>query len=475
MLTTSKTHQHYTLILSSLFITMALWLGSKLYAQDWFENPFKYPAKAASLCATILMCWSIILSTRLHFLENYFAGLDKMYQIHKRMGKWAFYCIIFHPLFLAANRLPDMPKFLGGLFFRAPGGDRYLWGHNLGVLTFLVMALLVSLTLWIRIPYHKWKKTHEWFGMVMLLCVIHIFVVNKDIASYPLLGVWMYCWLFIALLSFCYIRFGYQRWGPHFEYKVAQIESTADIFEIELDPRGERHMDFKPSQFVYLVVHKEGISPEAHPYSIANGYNIPARLKLGIKKVGDHTCSLEKLSVGDQVTVYGPYGHFSDNFLSATRDCVFIGGGIGITPFMGMWHVALHSEERLPYTKVPEPLTQIHPEIIKSWHSPCVSLFYICRTREEACFDNDIHHEVEMSHYHEFPALEKRGHHYELYISSARGRLTADYIAQNVSGDIRDRYIFLCGPSVMVDSLIRQFRHLGVPEEQIVVEDFNLI
>ncbi|MFN2365662.1 MAG: hypothetical protein ABR523_04275 [Desulfurivibrionaceae bacterium] len=42
-------------------------------------------------------------------------------------------------------------------------------------------------------------------------------------------------------------------------------------------------------------------------------------------------------------------------------------------------------------------------------------------------------------------------------------------------GAIEDKYIFLCGPSPMTDSLIKQFSKIGVPAEQIVVEDFNLL
>ena len=80
---------------------------------------------------------------------------------------------------------------------------------------------------------------------------------------------------------------------------------------------------FRPSQFVYLVIHKEGITAEPHPYSIACGYNLDSRFKLGIKKSGDHTRSLDLLETGDEVTVYGPYGHFSDRFLSAEIATVF--------------------------------------------------------------------------------------------------------------------------------------------------------
>jgi Na+-transporting NADH:ubiquinone oxidoreductase subunit NqrF len=76
------------------------------------------------------------------------------------------------------------------------------------------------------------------------------------------------------------------------------------------------------------------------------------------------------LEKGDPVTVFGPYGRFSNKFLEAERDCILIGGGVGITPFIGIWHVALHSEERLDKSEVSESLQLLHPEIIRTWRSP---------------------------------------------------------------------------------------------------------
>jgi predicted ferric reductase len=154
---------------------------------------------------------------------------------------------------------------------------------------------------------------------------------------------------------------------------------------------------------------------------------------------------------------------------------VFIGGGIGITPFLGMWHVALHSEERLSAESVSGELRRMHPEIIKTWKSPRVFLFYVCREEQEASFDNDIRQEAILSHFHGFESLEKRGHHYELYLSSKQGRIDSRYIAGRVPGGVLDKDIYLCGPTPMVDSLISQFRHMGVPADQFVVEDFNLL
>jgi ferredoxin-NADP reductase len=139
-----------------------------------------------------------------------------------------------------------------------------------------------------------------------------------------------------------------------------------------------------------------------------------------------------------------------------------------------MWHVALHSEERLDKKAVPDRLRTLHPEIIRTWKSPRVALFYVCHTQDQASFDAEIRREITSSHFHGFEALEDRGHHYELYLSSAKGLFSAGYAADRINGDILDNNIFLCGPSPMVDALINQFRAMGIPEEQIVVEDFNL-
>ena len=474
MLTTSKTRQKTGIFTLTICLTMILWLGSKWAAADWFDNPYKYVAKAASLSAIMLMCWCVILSTRLRIVEDWFGGLDKVYQNHKRLGKLSFGLIVFHPLFLALDRLPDWSSFVAYMWFKPTRGDSYLLGQNLGVGAFLLMLGLIALTLWIRPPYHLWKKTHEWFGLVLLLSVVHILAVDADVAAYPLLTIWIYAWLLAALGAFVYIRFLYRVWGPYFPFTVSDIQSQAGILQLTLSPK-EARMDFKPSQFVYMVVRKPGISPEPHPYSIACGYNLEDRIKLGIKQVGDHTRSLDRLQKGDPVTLFGPYGRFSHSFLTQHRDCVFIGGGIGITPFLGMWHVALHSEERLEEGQISQSLRSMHPEMVRTWQSPCVSLFYVCRTREEASFDQDIRQEIISSRFHGFEAFEDRGHHYELYISSEQGRLSAEYIQSRVRKGLHNKNIFLCGPSPMVDALIVQFQALGVDSSHIVVEDFNLL
>ena len=122
MLTVSRTRQLFLPIILSVAATWGIWLGSKWYFQDWFEDPFKYPAKAASLSAMVLMCWCTLLSTRLTLFEDVFGGLDKVYQIHKRLGRWSFWIILVHPLCLAADQLPELGAFFSDMWSDAGVG-----------------------------------------------------------------------------------------------------------------------------------------------------------------------------------------------------------------------------------------------------------------------------------------------------------------------------------------------------------------
>ncbi len=459
------------LITSTILITIAIWFGSKVYYQNWLPSNIWYISKIAALSATILMAWSLILSSRSLWLEELFGGLDKMYQWHKKTGKYAFYFILIHPLALAFRSVPDITGVFGFLGFQS-WNNWYSVGHNFGVMALLLMISLIALSLWVYLPYHLWKATHSYFGLVYSFVIVHVILVDANIAAYPLLQVWMYAWMFGALGSFLYIKFLYRFLGPKFEYSVKDIEYIDDVYEITLKA-GSKHMNFRPSQFAYLRFLTDGVTRELHPYSIACAPNEESRLKFGVKAVGDHTRSLGKVKIGDKVEVFGPYGRFAEKFLLSRRQCVFIGAGIGVTPFLGMWDTALNSSERIEFEEHSR-LVSFHPDHLKAWKSPFVNLFYIVKNEDQASFDNDIKHIAIVSQHHGNDHFHKRGHKYILHTSDTMGRITMESIQTEV-GDLRYKNIFICGPKPMMDNMIEQCLKLGVPKTQIITEDFAML
>lgn len=412
----------------SVVLTLLLWLGSKWYYHDWFADPYKYVAKTASLSATILLCWSFILAARLHFFENIFGGLDQIYHIHKIVGRTAFWIILIHPLFLACNL--DCSIWETVDYFRF----RHDLGFDLGLVAMIVLIVLMGLAVAYFLPYHVWKSIHSFFGLFFLLSIFHIIFIDKDIGKYPLLGIWFYSWVIFAAACYIYIRFLYRYIGPRFPYKVESLVFNEGVIELWLAPMAKK-MHYHPGQFVYL---------NGHPFSIASLANPEGRIRLGIKRVGGFTEKLASLKEGDPVTLFGPYGTFADRFLLANKESIFVGAGIGITPFVSMWEMAL------VFHRIPK-----------------VDLFYI--DDHDASFDNHIKDIAICSQYKGHPRLQERGHTYELY----KGRITAQYIADKVES-FEGKNIFLCGPLSFRKEMVKQLKKLGVRYYQIVTEDFEL-
>lgn len=93
----------------------------------------------------MLMCWCVVLSARFRVVEDLFGGLDKVYQIHKRLGKTLCVVIALHPLFLAAHRLPDLPAFLSYFAPELNVADSYSVGKDIGIAVLIALYALVGM------------------------------------------------------------------------------------------------------------------------------------------------------------------------------------------------------------------------------------------------------------------------------------------------------------------------------------------
>lgn len=143
----------YLLVLNTLLITYAIWIGTMWYLDDWYDDAFKYPAKVGSMGTTLLMCWAFILSTRFKLVEYLFGELDKVYKAHRRIGELAFFLIFLHPVFLGWHLLPDWQSYARYFWFSPD------WARNTGILSLVLFTVLVGLSIWITLQYHRWKQT----------------------------------------------------------------------------------------------------------------------------------------------------------------------------------------------------------------------------------------------------------------------------------------------------------------------------
>ena len=393
-----------------------------------------------ALVGVTLFALTFVMSTRLRFIENLFGGLDKVYMTHGVMGSIALVLLLFHPILLVLKFIPS--NFNLAAKYLLPGS---YWSVNFGIIALLGLATLVGITLYSRIKYQKWKFSHEFLGALFIIAIMHIFLVRTQAArDYIFNGYYVFAGIVagIGIISFLYSLMLRKRIAEHKTYRIKNIQTYGSVFGITFSPEKDA-LEYKSGQFVFLSFFSRRISREPHPFSIASRSDDP-ELKVYIKKVGDFTNELGNLKVGDKAIIEGPYGKFNFTNTKSDLDQVWIAGGIGITPFIGMTQDFGEYERNEKNTKRK------------------ITLYYAVSTETELL-------ELDM-----FNSTEKNNHNFKIipWIKNKNGYLDARAIKGH-SGSLKNKEFYICGPPGMKSALAKGLMDSGVKKDKIIMEDFS--
>src|SRR5574343_581568 len=296
-----------------LLLLSALWRWAE---PGWagFANYFGFRAlymQYSGVLAIGAMSACMLLALRPRAVERPLGGLDKMYRLHKWLGITALVTAVAHWW------LGQGTKWMVGWGWieRRPRGPRpppvdQGVVEAFGEWAFYAAALLMVLALVKRFPYRWFAKTHQLLALGYLALVAHSVVLTKFSYWSTPLGV------VLALM-------------------LAGGSGAA----------------------VWVLLGREG----GHPYTMASAWD-PAtrRVRFVTKALGDHTRELPRLlQPGTRVTVEGPYGCF--DFEDGRERQVWVGAGIGITPFIAR----LEQLARRPADQRPAQVDLIHPTAVE--------------------------------------------------------------------------------------------------------------
>lgn len=422
------------IIFTLCFIALILWLLSPTFIPRFSSFPITLSniGQLLGLFGIILMSFNFFLSTRLKILDKYFFGLNNIYSKHNYFGQIAFILILFHPLLLIPKYSTEFTSLLQFLWFN----DN--WAKNFGILAFVVFLILIILTLYVRPSYQIWKNTHKFFGIVLLLSIMHILLIQSDLSRFLPLKIYILFISFIGLISYIYYTiFGFYFTKKH-KYEISHISTLNEITNLSLKPINQK-INFVPGQFVFVNFLNSPIKTESHPFSITSSPT-QKKLELSIKNLGDFTNQIKNLSIKTIVEIEGPFGKF--NHTNTThKSQIWIAGGIGITPFISM------------------------AKSLKNDPSYKITLYYCTKNEQEA-----IH----------LKTLSKISQHLGKNIfkiipfySDKNGRISINNIIKSTQ-DIYQKDILICAPPKMIFDLKKQLSALSFNSNQIYSEEFIL-
>lgn len=411
------------------FPALVFWILEKPLSIRFINNiaTFTSLGQIFGLIGACLLIYVIFFSTRPKFLEDKFGGLDKIYKSHHQIGVVAWILLLLHPLMLSFVQIRF--SIIKVFSYFIPIKD---FPTNLGIFALLLMIVLLMLTLFFRPTFKIWKFTHKFLSLALSLGVLHALLIGSDISKFLPLKIYMTTLLLVGICAALYQIFLSGILRKKYKYEVRDILIRNRIADITLSPINNT-IAYKPGQFIFIEFISKFVTKESHPFSIAPGEGNSFRII--VKLQGDYTNLLDKLEIGSIALVEGPYGRFS-NVKSNNTKQIWIGGGIGIVPFLSMVK-----------------------NISKGSN---IDIYYLAKNKLEALYLNEI-----LSY-----AKDKVGVNVIPYFSENEGHINFDKI-KRVSKYVTNSEFFICGPKRMTESLVKNLEDNGISKKSIHFELFE--
>lgn len=382
-----------------------------------------------------------MLMGRAAWIEQGF-GLERIAKLHRLNGYFTIICILLHAglVTLAYAGLTGLTPVAQEISFITQFED--VWKAMVAAGLFVAV---VGTSVWIvrkHLPYERWYWVHLMVYAAILLAFGHqINVGGSFLAERSFTVYWWILYLFVGV-NVLIGRFLMPAWH-YFMYRFVIdeiVRETPDTVSMYIRGRNLARYRAQPGQFVIIWLPIKEFWWEEHPFSLSA---LPAgdRLRITPKNVGDYTAKLPNLKPGTPIVLAGPYGSFTPREpLKPKR--LYIAGGVGITPLRAM-------------LEAQDPATDS-------------VLIYGNRTADNIIFKNEIialqsqkkltvHHV--MSSEPAYPG--ETG-----YVDTAR--------IQRLVPDCLEREVYLCGPPIMMDGIIKGLTAAGLPHGQLHYEKFAL-
>lgn len=246
---------------------------------------------------------------------------------------------------------------------------------------------------------------------------------------------------------------------PNFTLKIIEkYNETADTVTIVFKQPGLKKIKYLAGQYLTLIFRING-RRYLRPYSFSSAPEADQTLAVTVKRIPGGIVSnhiIDRVKVNDVIEVLEPLGDFTlnSNLILQDTHIVLWGAGSGITPLMSIAKYALYKH-----------------------NTSRVTLVYGNRNFESVIFDEKIK-ELQIK-YANFS-----GFHFYTQATIGidnpnviQGRIDPDMVLSIMrrEGDLNNTVHYICGPVGLKESVKAALTKLGVDEERIFSEDFEII
>ena len=371
-------------------------------------------------------------------------GIDAVLSYHRQISFFAVVAAFGHPLLLFVAR--DRYRVLLDVV-HDPVRAQLAW------VSVAALVVLMATSIWrraLRLSYPVWHVLHSVLGIVIVLAALgHAFLVHYYLGETWVRLVWSaygaaFLWLAVWVRLLKPLRLGRRPW------RVVELwPEPGGSLTIGIEP-ASRHahkgFPFRAGQFAWILPSRNPFTPTWHPFSMSSSA-LRFRVEFTVKQVGEFTGSLRQLTVGDRVYVDGPHGSFTleDN---PGMGYVFVGAGVGVTPFLSMLATLADQGDRRP-----------------CW-------LFLANRREDQV--TGVRHLARLQgrlNLRVVHVISRPGDQW----AGERGRIDAGLLDRHLPLERRSLQYFVCAGGPMVGAVGQALGELGIPADRVHSEHFGMV
>jgi predicted ferric reductase len=415
---------------------------------DRFDSPLNALTAIGQLTAlygTYLALVGIFLMSRAPFIDQVL-GSDEAARLHRIAGFASVWFIGAHAItstigYSGTTTVPTIGEVWNQIYtftILESGG----LGGTIALALLIVVAVVSIRAARARLAYETWYGIHLYVYIAMALGFLHqltlgVDFVDDDLARNTWIGLYLAAFAPLILYRFLEPIVRNLRHRFYVEKVVIERDGVASLW---ITGRAMHRLPVRAGQWFGIRVLNAKGWWRSNPYSISAGPD-GIYLRFTIEAVGDRSRDLQRIKPGTRIFLEGPYGILS-GAIRTHEKVLLIAGGIGITPLRALFEVlpVRRGDMALLYRAPSNASVVFKKELTRIAEVRGAKLDFVTGSRDQFAFNDD---------------------------PLSPGGLWAAY------PDVRERDVYLCGSPLMMATVEKSLRDIGVPHGQIHLERFS--